>query len=380
LSVSADGGVPAWYQVGDGNAADTQTYLAHLAAVRQYLHLDQPLMVGDSKLLSRANCLGFCRVGAHFIGPSGLSPADRSVLRQAWAAGAPWQRLDRPTVGTAPPGGRYWGLVHQERLADPAHATAYPLRRLFVHSLDDRRAVRHQRAKDLARARRALWTIQHRLGHPAYRDPAVAQRKVAQAIARVRPYLCVTFTPSAQGHTVTWQLNHAQLREDAQFDGLYSLLTNLTPAAAPAPTIFRHYKEQSLVEGRFRAVKHPPLQVRPLWLHQPQRIESLVFVVLAALFVFALIEREARRAVQQSGQPFTGLRAEGRDHLPVTSTQLLAAFAPLSLITQRLRVADAVVDILTPTTLTPIQAQILQRLHLPPPTAYLHPSITPYPT
>jgi hypothetical protein len=170
------------------------------------------------------------------------------------------------------------------------------------------------------------------------------------------------------------------LREDAPFDGLYSLLTNLTPAAAPARTIFRRYKDQSLVEGRFRAVKHPPLQVRPLWLHQPQRIESLVFVVMVALFVFALIEREARRAVQQSGQPFTGLRAEGRDHLPVTSTQLIAAFAPLSLVTQRLRVADAVVDLRTPTTLTPIQAQILQRLRLPPPTAYLHPSITPYPT
>jgi hypothetical protein len=135
-----------------------------------------------------------------------------------------------------------------------------------------------------------------------------------------------------------------------------------------------------VVEGRFRSFKHPPLQARPLWLHQPQRLESLVFVVLVALFLFALIEREARREVQQSGQVFAGLRPEGRDHLPVTSTQLVAAFAPLSLVKQRLRVADEVVEVLTPTTLTPIQAQILQRLQLPLPSAYLQSSITPYPT
>ena len=96
-------------------------------------------------------------------------------------------------------------------------------------------------------------------------------------------------------------------------------------------------KEQSLGEGRFRTVKQPPIQVRPLWLHQPQRIESLAFVVMMALFLFALIEREARRVVQQSGPVITGLRPEGRDHLPVTSAQLLEACAPLTLVKQRLR-------------------------------------------
>jgi len=380
LSVSADGGVPAWYQVGDGNAADTQTYLAHLAAVRAHLHLEQPLVVGDSKLITRANCLGFCRAGATFIGPSRLSETDRAVLRQAWAKGAPWPRLDPSPPGAPPTAGRYWGLVHQEWLVDPEDGTRYALRRLFVHSRDDRRAVRHQRAKELARARRALWTILHRLRYPAYRDVALVRRKAAEAVARVAAYVHVRVSSDAAGVQVSWRVDHDRLREEAQFDGIYGLLTNLTPAQAQAHTIFRHYKEQAVVEGRFKAFKHPPLQVRPLWLHQPQRLESLVFVVLVALFLFALIEREARREVQRSGQVFAGLRAEGRDHLPVTSTQLLAAFAPLSLVRQRLRVGDEVVEVRTPTTLTPIQARILQRLQLPPPAVYLQPSITPYPT
>ena len=301
-------------------------------------------------------------------------------MRAHWAAGAAWHRLDPPAAGRKPTAARYWGLEQSEPLVDPERATTYELRRLFVQSLDDRRAARHQRAKDLARARRALWTIKHRLGRPAYRDRATVQRKVAEAVARVRPLLHVTIIPTPKGVDVHWRLHRAQLREEAQFDGLYCLLTNLSATAAPLHAVFRHYKAQSLVEGRFRAVKHPPLQVRPLGLHQPQRIESLVFVVMVALFLFALIEREAGQVGQQSGQVFTGLRPEGRDHLPVTSEQLVAAFAPLTLVKQRLRVGDEIVDVLTPTTLSPIQAQILERLALIKPEVYLQPSITPHPT
>jgi hypothetical protein len=379
LSVAADGAIPAWYRIADGNAADTRAYLAHLAALRDALHLEQPLIVGDSKLITRANQLGFCRVGAHFIGPTRLTEADRAAVRAHWAAGAAWHRLDPPVAGGKPTAARYWGLEQSEALVDPERATTYELRRLFVQSLDDRRAARHQRAKDLARARRALWTIKHRLGRPAYRDLATVQRKVAEAVARVRPLLHVTITPTCWGVDVRWRLHRAQLREEAQFDGLYCLLTNLSAAAAPLHTVFHHYKDQSLVEGRFRAVKQPPLQVRPLWLHQPQRIESLVFVVMVALVLFALIEREARRVVQQSGQVFTGLRPEGRDHLPVTSTQLVEAFAPLTLVKQRLRVGPDVVAVLTPTTLSPPQAQILERLGLMTPDVYLHPAVTLHP-
>jgi transposase len=380
LSVAADGAIPAWYCVADGNAADTRAYQAHLAAVRTSLHLEHPLVIGDSKLITRANCLGFCRVGAPFVGPTSLTEADRTVLRASWAVGEPWHRLDPPAVGAKPTVGRYWGLEHSEGLADPERGATYSLRRLFVQSLDDRKAARHQRAKELARVHRALWTLRHRLGRPGYRDLPCVQRKVVEASARVRPYLHATVSSTPQGLDVRWHLDRTRLREEAQFDGIYSVVTNLAPAEATSLEIFRLYKEQSQVERRFRAVKHPPLQVRPLWLHQPQRIESLVFVVLVALFLFALVEREARQVVQQSGQVFTGLRPEGRDHLPVTSEQLVAAFAPLTLVKQRLRVGDEVVDVLTPTTLSPIQAQILERLALMKPDIYLQPSITPHPT
>ena len=379
LSVAADGALPTWYEVADGNAADCRAYPVHLAALREHLHLDQPLMIGDSKLVSRTNMLAFCRVRARFVGPAGLTAGDRLVLRAQWEAGGPMTRWDPTPEGEEPRAGRYWGLEVAETLADPEQQTSYGLRRLFVHSLDDRRAARHQRAKDLWRARRALRTIRGRLSRPAYRDRSLVERKVAQAVARVARYLTVAVTEGERGLAVRWHLDHKQLREDDLFDGLYCLLTNQAQAEASAQKVFQEYKGQSTVEGRFRGVKHLPLQIRPVWLHQPTRIASLLFVVMVALFLFALLEREARRVVQETGQVFTGLRPEGRDKLPVTAERLFAVFGSVSLVKQRLRLGTEIVELVTPTTLSPIQAQILDRLQLMTPDAYLQSTVTPHP-
>ena len=380
LSVAADGAIPAWYELADGNAADTRAYLAHLKAVQEQLHLADLLMVGDSKLISRPNMRGFCRAKARFVGPTSLTEADRQTLRGLWEAGEPWQRLDVDTAGEAAAPGRYWGMETTELLADPEEETAYLLQRFFIQSLDDRRASRHQRAKDLAKAHAELCAIRHRLSRPAYRERALVERKVAAAVAKVGRYLHVTVGDVPAGLTVSWRLDRAALAEDAAFDGVYCLLTNDTGPDASLHRLFHAYKGQPKVEGRFRAVKSPPIQVRPVWLHQPQRIASLVFVVMVALFVFALIEREARRVVAQSKKVFRGVRPDGRDHLPITTPVLFEAFGSLTLLVQRLRVDDEVHDLVVPTSLTWIQLAILDRLGLEKPDAYLHPVITLHPS
>jgi hypothetical protein len=100
---------------------------------------------------------------------------------------------------------------------------------------------------------------------------------------------------------------------------------------------------------------------------------------MVALYLFALIEREARRVVRETGQVFVGLRPDGRDKLPVTAARLFEVFAHLSLIRQRLRIGAETVETLTPATISPIQAQILDRLGLARPDSYLQPTITLHP-
>jgi len=386
LSVAADGAIPAWYRVGDGNASDSRAYPAHLAAVRERLHLDQPLIIGDSKLITKANMLGFYHVGARFIGPRSLTEKERQVLLALWQAGEPMERLEEVSAKEERrrrqkglPLCRYWGLERSEPLEDGEQGSKYELRRLFVQSLDDRKAARHQRAKQLVKARQALRTIKGRLSRPVYRHRAFLEGKVSAAVAKVSPYLQAEVVDTAKGLDVRWQLDHKRLREEARFDGIYCVLTNQPHAEATTREVFRAYKGQAKVE-RFRVLKRPSIQVRPLWLHQPHRLESLIFVVMVALFLFTLIEREARRVVAQSSQPFAGLRPEGRDKLPVTAERLFEVFAPLALVKQCLRVGNEMADVVTPATLTPVQAQILDRLGLIKPDSYLQPTVTPHPS
>lgn len=141
--------------------------------------------------------------------------------------------------------------------ADPVRETTYRLRRLFVRSLDDRRAARPQRAKDLARARRALWQLQARLWRPAYRQRTVVQRKVAAAVAKGRPFMQVEVVETSQGLARRWRLDRRRLREEATVDGLYCLL------AAPAqayhqPDLRRHGRPVPLRADRARGPPRGP--------------------------------------------------------------------------------------------------------------------------
>ncbi|MBI4320568.1 MAG: hypothetical protein HY675_18920 [Chloroflexi bacterium] len=99
--------------------------------------------------------------------------------------------------------------------------------------------------------------------------------------------------------------------------------------------------------------------------------------MMVALYLFALIEREARRVVKETGQAFVGLRPEGRDKQPVTAGRVIEVFGSLSLVKQRLKIGTEIVEMVTPTTLSLIQAQILDRLGLIRPDIYLHPTSLP---
>jgi transposase len=56
------------------------------------------------------------------------------------------------------------------------------------------------------------------------------------------------------------------------------------------------YKDQWIVEQRHRDLKQT-LRVRPVFLHNDDRIEALIAVIGIALLIFGLIEAELRAAL-----------------------------------------------------------------------------------
>ena len=114
------------------------------------------------------------------------------------------------------------------------------------------------------------------------------------------------------------------------------------------------YKDQWIVEQRHRDLKQT-LKVRPVFLHNDDRIEALIAVIGIALLIFGLIEAELRAALGPD-VPLPGILPEGRAAKP-TARAVLAAFDGLCL---TYTTSGIILD-----QLTQVQRTILALLNIP---------------
>ena len=127
--------------------------------------------------------------------------------------------------------------------------------------------------------------------------------------------------------TLAWQRNQEAIATAASFDGIYALATNL-PGRITAGQVLRLYKDQQIVERRHRDMKQT-LKVRPIFLHNDDRVHALLSIVGISLLIFGLIEAQTRAALGHE-QQLPGLLPEGRAAKP-TGRNILAAFQGLGL-------------------------------------------------
>jgi len=119
-------------------------------------------------------------------------------------------------------------------------------------------------------------------------QPSIRQRK--ESIVRVVcdlkkvlskcPYYKIKLTKNADGlFAIKYSIDWKQLHYDEMFDGIYILKCNLPKEEYPMREVLRSYKGQSTIECCFGKLKGLPISVSPVWLHKPERIESLLFCV-----------------------------------------------------------------------------------------------------
>jgi transposase len=122
--------------------------------------------------------------------------------------------------------------------------------------------------------------------------------------------------------------------------------------------VLRDYKGQQIVERRHRDYKQT-LKVRPLFLHNDDRIYALTSIIGIALLIFGLIETETRKALDQhNAELIPGLLPENRAAKP-TGRNVLGAFQGLGLTYTH---AGIELDRLTHT-----QRRVLELLDITPP-------------
>jgi hypothetical protein len=256
---------------------------------------------------------GFCERFLADVGHQGLRQVRYVPAREASLP------PDRRTV--------FKGALRDWEIPATDERPSLRLRVAYIHSSEEATQVADARERALVKAEGALERMRNGLGGRYYKTRAQVERRIGQIIGvNIAGLIDVTVTARKEKLTLAWQRNQDAIATAASFDGIYALATNL-PGRITAGQVLRLYKDQQIVERRHRDLKQT-LKVRPIFLHNDDRVYALISIVGIALLIFGLIEAQTRAALGPEQLP--GLLPEGRAARP-TGRNILAAFQGLGL-------------------------------------------------
>ena len=323
-------GVPLYVRPHPGESAELTCIGAALERLAKLLGRGL-LICADSALGHVKNLCSADRAGLRFIVPlrtaTGFGSRFLEEVGHGELKSVPYVRQrDRARPPHERP--RYRGALRPWQVVDPETGQPRAFRVLYVWSSEEATSVAAARERALVKAEKDLARMRRGLGGRYYKTTKqVEARLPAMLTPAVLDMITVTVGSRAGKPTLRWRRHPQRIAQAARLDGIYALATNL-PGRLSARRILQTYKAQSLVEQRHRDAKQT-LRVRPLFLHNDDRIAALISVVGLALTVFGLIEAGVRRALGP-GQRLEGLLPEKRDAIP-TGRAILAAFQSLGL-------------------------------------------------
>jgi Domain of unknown function (DUF4277)/Transposase DDE domain len=335
LQAASAEGVSLYLRPDPGNASELALVGASL---QRLLSFSKPgmLMVLDSALGQPKPLCQIARAGLCFIVPlkvdsgfrerylSELGPQALRPLRYV-----PERQRRLPVRLRS----KYRGALRDWQLTDPQSGAERRFRVAYIHSSEEQEETALARERALLRAEEKLRRAQRGLGGRYYKTKADVERRVGQLVgANIRDLLKVEVAAKRGKPTLHFERDEQAIDQAALTDGIYALATNLPHRRLSAGQVLRAYKDQQIVERRHRDLKQT-LKVRPIFLHNDDRIYALTSIIGIALLIFGLIEAGLRNALASQDQFKAGLLPllpEDRLAKP-TGRNILAAFQGLGL-------------------------------------------------
>jgi hypothetical protein len=379
LTTCADGAVPFTFKLAGGNTEDSTTHIATWTACRAIAGHPGFLYVADSKLATTANMNHIAGQGGRFLS---VLPRSRKEDKHGrdWLAGenAGWAEVMRR------PGRRKPGppVIYQAVPAPAPSAEGYRI--VWIRSSAKRRLDAASRTDRIAKATAALSQLAQRLDAPRcnLKTRAAIENTARQAAGQARPWVRFEVTEQVTTQTkqvsrgrpgpgtryrhierhhfsLSFWVDETRAARDAASDGCYPLITNdehLSPAG-----LLTAYKRQPRLERRHATLKGV-LRATPAELKNDTRIDALGFCLCIALLIHALIERELRNAMTETGVRHLPLYPEDRPCAAPTAARILEILSPLTRTTIRHGDHATVV----PPQLTALQNKILAMLGMTP--------------
>jgi hypothetical protein len=338
LDVTGDGGVPVGHLPLDGNTGEVTSHLDNLKLLARTLPKGKLLYISDTKLDAPKNLLAIAARKGQFLCGGVLLP---QLQERYLGLRGELKPVDYYPDSQAkrPPGERdqYKAIEVAEHLEGRVDGKAIRLdyRMAFVWSESKARQEASTRERHTAKILAEFEAVGRNLGRYSLKTTEAIVRRMEAAKGKYAEGALVDYrlvTGADGGFHLTWEVDTAALERWHHLEGVDVLKTNLPGRTHPLAEVMRAYKGQSQVERRFHHLKGP-LAIAPMFLKNPERIAGLLCVLVWALMVLALMERQVRRELK--GEPLYGLYPEGRPSPAPTGPSLVQALNGLCIVIVR---------------------------------------------
>jgi transposase len=313
LNVTADGDLPWLYWLWSGRTADQSTVQSNMDNLAHWLKqhgypLQETLVVGDRAMLSDEIALSYDQHQLRYLAGLRCLRKEHKALLTQW----PEEQFKAFPLTQD---NRYWGRGCTVAFSHQGQQTTH--RGLVVLAGPIRDQIRQSRDSQLAALAQELAQVRTQIGQPRLRTVKAVQRRAQARLrdSKVGRLMSVTAYQTQTGQVdLRWQIDSYALWQAQQRDGRYLLVTN--DWSLSHQQIFQLYRAKDGVEKRFHVSKSD-LQVSPLYLHQDQRIASMLLLNMLALLAYTLLERQLR---QQGLQLTTRQLLKRLEHLTLIET------------------------------------------------------------
>jgi transposase len=334
LNVLGDGAIPVALLPLAGNTAEARTHVASLLELKKMFPQHRFLYMGDSKLDTPENLAAAQSTAGEFLCAGAFTQTLQARFREVRDQLKP---VDYCSSADAkrPPEERdqYQGCEVRDKVVGTFEGRKVGVkhRLIFVHSSAKAERQAETRERHMAKIRAEFEQVQKILGKYSLKTDAAIRQRLEKARSKYSEGKLFSYTLTSNDGTfaLTWQIDATELERVKELEGVFVLKTNLSKRKHTIAKVLSKYREQSKVEKRFHHLKGP-LAVTPMFLQNPKRIAGLLIILMWALTVLALMERQVRKNLK--GQPMYGLYPENRPSPAPTGPKLLEKFATLSIV------------------------------------------------
>jgi transposase len=360
LNITDEDGIPLSFKVINGKTADRTTPMENMRALRELLdampNSSDIIIVSDQAMLDRDVIIQYHQQDIGYLGPLPTLKEHDDVLMSVSTAELQRHPLEyRPKSQKEEEPPVYYGVLRKVSISGKKVEGTVEVQALILYSANKAKLDEGKRTTLLDRFLARLGTIEKHLNVRKYKKKAYTSEQIGKAqskYASVRDLVDIQLTGEDGQLALSFSVNDGQEEKAKERDGRYMLGTNPRVRGDPLSEeeMLTHFKRQDRIEKRIGTIKGP-IQVRPMFLHRQERIESLVFICMLSLLVFSILEMLAKRAgISMTGE---GILKQFR-----TTTVVYTLFKDGSSWRQ-----------VTP--LTQFQSDFIQALGLPDPGVYL---------